>query len=1191
MIGSLLHQRYRIDAEIGQGGMGMVYRAHDTLLDRDVAVKVLNTSSLGTEGRARLLREAQAVAQLNHPNIVTVYDAGETDGVPFIVMELATGKSLHDFGTLTIPQVISTARQLCDALHYAHQHGTIHRDIKPENILILRTDDRLTAKLMDFGMAHTLGAEHMTEEGVIVGTALYLAPELIQGQTATVRSDLYALGVMLYECAAGRPPFTGENMLAILSQHLHAPVVPPSTFNDKIPPDLDQLLIRLMSKQPEDRPGSADEIRKTLEEIETHGVTRTPAVELPLLDRIVRGRLVARDHELEEANADWQKAIAGESRVLLISGEPGIGKTRFVRELMVQAQFQRASVLLGECYAEGGVPYAPIAQMIQGTDLSGLSNTHLAELIAIAPALQAHFPDVLPNPPLEPQANQQRLYDSVVEWCLALNKKAPVLLVLDDAHWADGGTLTLLRHLARRALRLRLRLLMTLTYREVELDEARALNDVLHDLNRERLATRLKLKRLDRDQTRDLLAVLFAEEITPELLDGIYRETEGNPFFIEEVCKALIEDGKIYRAGTRWGRPGMEEIDIPQSIKVAIQTRIAKLPNRVQDTLRLAAVLGREFDFDVFRMVSELDEEALIRALEQAERAQLIQEVRQPAPERTAGSPRFAFTHALIHSNLHESLSGLRRQRLHRQVAATLARMKPDVYEALAYHHSQAGDFELARAYSLKAGERALATYANQEAEKHFSLALELNGPDDEKAQALSGLGKALYQQDRFVEASERWHELIPLYRLLGDIDRLSRTYAWLSDTERQRGNIVEAISIGREGLAAVAGQPVTIGLATLLRETSNACLMHGLKMEELEEYTGFLRQALSICEELGDIPGQAETLARLGYGLAFSPKPDPTEGARLLEKAIRLAEGAGIHTTGELACNYLAQVEAEKQMDFQAAIGHLKRAIQHCLITGSTSREIFSLGGLAYIYMELGNLQEADKLLERGRYLLGLIDNTGAPALVLRTAQAVLLYRQGEWATAAQKLKDILVETQQQGNLNYFGLAAFNLGFVLIDMQAYDEVNQLFERARPFLSTAFSPGDFYNIIIGLLQQGNLEQARDFLERARALSSTNFGVTDQSIFLLEEALVEVEERRWPKAFEGFKTAAQNYANAGLVWELAHAQRRWAEAHLRRGKPKDIHAGRELLGEALALYEKMGAIKHAEVLRERLKAIG
>jgi tetratricopeptide (TPR) repeat protein len=612
------------------------------------------------------------------------------------------------------------------------------------------------------------------------------------------------------------------------------------------------------------------------------------------------------------------------------------------------------------------------------------------------------------------------------------------------------------------------------------------------------------------------------------------------------------------------------------------------LPNRVKDTLRLAAVLGREFDFDVFRMVSELDEEALIGALEQAERAQLIKEVRQQAPERATGSPRFAFTHALIHSNLHESLSGLRRQRLHRQVAATLAKMKPDAYEALSYHHFQAGDFELARAYSLKAGERALATYANQEAEKHFRLSLELNGPDAEKAQALSGLGKALYRQDRFVEASERWHELIPLYRLLGDLDQLARTYAWLSGTERQRGNIVEAIRVGREGLAAVAGQPVTVGLATLLRETSNACTMHDITSEE---NAGFLYQALSISEELGDIPGQAETLARLGFRLAFPPNPDPIEGARLLEKAICLAEGAGIHTTAELACNYLAQVEADMQMDFQAAIGHYQRAIQHCQKTGSTSREIFSLSGLAYIYLQFGNLQEAGKLLERGRYLLGLIDNTGAPALVLRIAQALLLHLQGEWATAAQRLKDILVETQQKENINYFGIAAFFLACVLIDMEAYDEGKQLLEQVRPLLDMANSPEDFYYAIFFSLQLGNLDQARDFLARARALTGPNIGLIAQSFFLLEEALVAAEERHWPEAIEGFKTAVQNFANAEAVWGLVNAKCAWAQAHLRSGKPKDIQAARELLGESFALYEKMGAIKHVEVVKEKLKAIG
>lgn len=726
-----------------------------------------------------------------------------------------------------------------------------------------------------------------------------------------------------------------------------------------------------------------------------------------------------------------------------------------------------------------------------------------------------------------------------------------------------------------------------MTYREVELDEARALNDVLHDFNRERLATRLKLKRLDRDQTCDMLAVLFAEEITPELLDGIYHETEGNPFFIEEVCKALVEGGKIYRSGTRWDRPGMDEIDIPQSIKVAIQTRMARLPDQVQDMLHLASVLGREFDFDVLRLVSDLDEETLISALERAERAQLIQEVHQADSQHVVGGPRFGFTHALIHSNLHEDLSGVRRQRLHRQVASTLTKMKPDAYEALAYHHLQAGDFGPALVNSLKAGERALATYANQEAEKHFRLALELNGPQAEKAQALFGLGKALFQQDRFIEAAVTWHEVIPLYCSLGDFDQLARTYAWLSDTERQTGNIVEAIRVGREGLEAVASQPETRGLATLLRETSNACTMHEGKTEES---VALLHRALAISEKLGDIPGQAETLARLGFGVAFPPNPDPTAGAELLERAVRLAEEAGLHSTADLACNYLAQVEID-QTKFQAAIAHFQAAIQHCQKTGSSSREIFSLGTLAGLYMNLGRPHEADLLLERGRHLVELVDNTGPPALLLRSEEGHLLHQQGNWPAAVRHLQDILVETRQQGNLNYFGISGYYLSEVLADMQDFDTGLQLYEQARSFLfKLAVQPGDFFTIILCLLKMGNAEEAMVLLAQARSLCSSNDSLRTHSFFLLEEALMAAEERHWEQAFVAFRNASQNLAGAGLIWDLAHAQFWWADAHLRRGEPEDLQAGKELLGEALALYEKMGAVKNAEVIRERLKGI-
>ena len=228
MIGATLQNRYRLDAELGRGGMGVVYRAHDTLLDRNVAVKVLSDAKLGSEGRARLLREAQSAAHLDHPNIVSVHDAGEADGVPFIVMQLVEGDSLHDRPPREIDAIVSVARQLCAALEHAHAHGIVHRDLKPENVLITPGD---TAKLMDFGLARST-ASRLTQEGTLVGTVFYLAPEQALGEAIDGRADLYSFGVMLYELTTGRLPFTADDPLAVISQHLHAPVVPPRAQRD-----------------------------------------------------------------------------------------------------------------------------------------------------------------------------------------------------------------------------------------------------------------------------------------------------------------------------------------------------------------------------------------------------------------------------------------------------------------------------------------------------------------------------------------------------------------------------------------------------------------------------------------------------------------------------------------------------------------------------------------------------------------------------------------------------------------------------------------------------------------------------------------------------------------------------------------------------------------------------------------------
>lgn len=530
---TVLSDRYELGTRLGSGGMGTVYRGHDRTLDRDVAVKVLSDSGLGTEGRDRLLNEAQAIARLSHPNIVSVFDAGEQDGSPYIVIELIEGASLHDRPPQDMKQIVRVAAQVCAALEHAHSHGVVHRDLKPENVLIAEDG---TARLMDFGIARSV-ASRMTTEGEIVGTVFYLAREIALGKDFDGRADLYSLGVMLYELTTGGLPFAQGDPLAVISQHIHASVVPPRAKSDKVPPRFDNLILQLLQKSPENRPASAAEVQGVLERSDLLDPQAEGLKELAVVRRIARGRFVGREQELIDATPLWNKALAGEGQLLLVSGEPGIGKTRLIRELSTHVEVTGGRSLNGERESEGGAPYAPFAQIVrkslrQGTDNGfHLPEFVLGDLLELAPELKLYYPDAPPNPKLEPEAEQRRLFENVVAFCKALSDDRPLMLVIADAHWADSGTLSLLRYLARRTQNQRM--LLAATYREVELDEARPFHEALLELNRKRLGTRIKLKRFDQQQTRDLLAAVFEEEITPEFLEGIYGETEGNPFFIE----------------------------------------------------------------------------------------------------------------------------------------------------------------------------------------------------------------------------------------------------------------------------------------------------------------------------------------------------------------------------------------------------------------------------------------------------------------------------------------------------------------------------------------------------------------------------------------------------------------------------------------------------------------------------------
>ena len=727
MIGATLQNRYRLDAVLGQGGMGELYRAFDLLLQRDVAIKLLNDRGLGSKGRARLLHEAQSAARLDHPNIVTIYDASEADGRPFIVMQLVEGKSLQELHPTNLDEILPIMRQVCAALEHAHTHGVIHRDLKPENVLI--TPEGL-AKLSDFGLARS-STTRLSSEGLIVGTVFYMAPEQALGEEIDGRADLYSLGVMLYELIAERLPFSGDDPIAVISQHLYAPVVPPSTYNQKIPPALDTLILRLLSKRPADRPASAAETARLLEAIqlpEIEALPERPALAgLSILDRIARGRLVGRQVELAQIHELWTYAQQGNSHLVLISGEPGVGKTRLAREILIYARLDQAAIFQAACYEyEATTPFLPFAEALRdwasrrATDVlrEELGSTAF-ELSRLAPEIEVRLGPLAPSPALPPNEERLRMFDNVARFLQKLARKRGLLLFIDDLHWADNGTLALLSYLLRR-LRGE-RLLALAAYREVELDRSRPLSDALVEWNRERLATRLALGRLTIDSCRAMIAGLFGlESISDEFTELIFHETEGNPFFIEEVLKSLIEQGQIYREEDRWERKEIADLTVPQSVREAIGRRLNRLSKTCLDALHVAAAIGKTFQFVEIVAVADMSEETLLDALDEASLAQLI------SSEPSEG---FTFTHDKIREVLYEELNPIRRRRLHQRIGEGLLRLygsQIDQHAAeLAHHFIESGDLENGLRFAMAAARGAEKIYAHDEALFYYVRAAE----------------------------------------------------------------------------------------------------------------------------------------------------------------------------------------------------------------------------------------------------------------------------------------------------------------------------------------------------------------------------------------------------------------------------------------------------------------------------------
>ncbi len=856
---SALADRYAVERELGAGGMATVYLAHDAKHNRKVAVKVLRPELAAVLGGERFLKEIEVTANLQHPHILPLFDSGEADSFLYYVMPHVAGETLkeklHREKRLGIEESVAIAKAVAAALHYAHRQGVVNRDIKPENVML---SDGLPV-VADFGIARAVesaGEDRLTQTGLAVGTPAYMSPEQAAGEAnVDARSDVYALGCLLYEMVTGEQPYTGPTAQAVIAKLFKDPIPSARRLRDAVPEALDSAIRQALGKAPEDRFASAAAFATAIVGGQTAPVQVKEALAIAPAKRTP---FVARADERAQLLAALDDAVQGQGSLVLVGGEPGVGKTRLAEEILLEAQRRELLCFIGHCYeGEGTAPYTPFVETLEYAvravpeDLfrQALGDAG-SEVARIMPQLRRIFPDIPPAIELPPDQQRRYLFNSFREFTERSTLISPLVVLLDDLHWADEPSLLLLEHLAQHIPTQRA--LFIGTYRDVELDVTRPFAKTLGNLTRQRLAQRITVRRLSEDSVHDLLAALGGGDPATPLVGSIFHETEGNPFFVEEVFRHLREEGKLFDADGKWLTDiDIDQLDVPEGVRLVIGRRLERVGDEVQKVLTVGAMMGRRFHLRVLEELELLSGDGLFDALEEAETAQLVH-------ASTVGRDTvYRFSHELVRQTLVGALSIPKRQRLHLRISQAMERVYPSQLEDRAadysYHLYQAGAAvdEAKAVYFLSiAGDQALDGVAFEEALVHIERALSIEEDPDPKQHAhlLQKKGTALLGLGRWREAVEQWEAALPHFEALGDVSTVVELCLIISNLRLWQIEVSEALGMSERGLRAVGEEPT--------RARSRALAVRGLVLgisQDPEQGLALVGDAVSIANDLGD--------------------------------------------------------------------------------------------------------------------------------------------------------------------------------------------------------------------------------------------------------------------------------------------------------------------------------------------------
>ncbi|MBE7468858.1 MAG: hypothetical protein DPW09_07415 [Anaerolineae bacterium] len=700
--GQTIKNRYFIESKIGDGRLGTSFKAMDNRLNRPVVIKILS-ASFSEAAIERFLQQARELINLIHPNIVDIYDCDEDQGLSYMVEEYVEGQSLPDLlnaqpgQPLPLDLALTIAEKLARALEYAHARGVIHGDLKPKNILI--TADEI--KISDFGLGRLESSKSLLngeDASLTLVTARYLAPEQILGHPIDARTDLYTLGIILYEMFTGQPLFEGTDQ-EVMERHRSSRPRPLRELNPTLSRSLEYLVLKLLDKDPNKRYATARLVRRIL-------TNMTQTASRSLRRQALRPRrwpaLVGRQDSLQSLLNLWAATLHGQGQLVLISGEAGSGKTRLTQELADRAS--QATVLLGGCRpSESSLAYQPFIEALKtyfATTPTNTAEKQVSWVLEQAAQAVPEIQQILPDRP--PTADHRPPTFSLAELIGRAAANQPWLIILDDLQWADPNSLQLLDYLARCCRDMAV--MIVGVYRSSEADRS-PLAEALQRWSSYPAYTSIALGPLAEREVAELLENIWTQAPPADLVGAVYRRSQGNPLFVEEIAKSLVDDETVNWREGRWYFSPVVEAGLPQQLGDAVLRRVNRLSKETQALLYQAAVLGYTFTFDHLQQISELSDGNILEGLDTALERQLIRDVPLEGVMR--------FNHHSTQEMLYQNLSPLKQRLIHREVGETLEQSQSPFAAELAHHFFQAQELEKGLTYSIQAAAQARALYAS----------------------------------------------------------------------------------------------------------------------------------------------------------------------------------------------------------------------------------------------------------------------------------------------------------------------------------------------------------------------------------------------------------------------------------------------------------------------------------------------